>query len=172
MALGLRRESERSTARLRSASAPPFRIQTPPRSASACHPRISCSISRSLFTPTNAVAGLARLGGDEFVVMLRNIQGPDDATTVANRIINALQQPMRLSTHEILVTPSVGVAVYPSDATDVDTLLRNADLAMYFAKRQGPGRFALYKETMNASALMRLPLETQLRSALSPNEFY
>ncbi len=120
---------------------------------------------------TNAVAALARLGGDEFVVMLRDIQGPDDACTVANRVINSLRQPMRLSTHEILVTPSVGVAVYPSDAADVDTLLRNADLAMYFAKRQGPGRFALYKETMNASALMRLTLETQLRSALSRNEF-
>lgn len=122
-------------------------------------------------TPKNAVAGLARLGGDEFVVMLRDIQGPDDASTVANRVINALRQPMRLSTHEILVTPSVGVAVYPSDAADVDTLLRNADLAMYFAKRQGPGRFAFYKETMNASALMRLTLETQLRSALNRNEF-
>jgi diguanylate cyclase (GGDEF)-like protein len=120
----------------------------------------------------NSIDGdLARLGGDEFVVLLRNIKGPDDASTVANRIIQALRQPMHLATHEILVTPSVGAAVYPSDAADADTLLRNADLAMYFAKRQGPGRFALYKETMNASALMRLTLETQLRHALRRNEF-
>jgi len=118
-----------------------------------------------------AGADLARLGGDEFVLMLRDIKGPDDVSTVANRIIDALRQPMHLSTHEILVTPSVGGAIFPSDATDADALLRNADLAMYFAKRQGPGRFALYKETMNASALMRLTLEMQLRHALSRNEF-
>jgi diguanylate cyclase (GGDEF)-like protein len=113
---------------------------------------------------------VARLGGDEFVVLLRNIEAPQVACRVADRVIQALRQPLQLSAHEILVTPSVGIAIYPSDGLDVDTLGRNADLAMYFAKRQGPGRFALYEETMNAGGLMRLTIEIQLRSALSRNE--
>jgi diguanylate cyclase (GGDEF)-like protein len=120
--------------------------------------------------PDGSAMDVARLGGDEFVVLLRNIDAPAGACRVADRVIHALRQPMQLSAHEVLVTPSIGIAVYPSDGADVDTLGRNADLAMYFAKRLGPGRFALFEETMNASGLMRLSIETQLRSALSRNE--
>jgi diguanylate cyclase (GGDEF)-like protein len=127
-------------------------------------------VVRSVVTLGNPPADVGRLGGDEFAVLLRGVTGPEDACSVAKRVIHALRQPIRLSAHEILVTPSVGIAMYPADGADVDTLCRNADLAMYFAKRQGPGRFALYKETMNSSGLKRLTLESHLRNALSQNE--
>lgn len=113
---------------------------------------------------------VARLGGDEFVIVLNDIEGPDDACGLAERVINALSQPMHLSAHEILVTPSAGIALYPADGADVELLCRNADLAMYFSKRQGAGQFALYQETMNASGLHRLTIEAQLRNALARKE--
>ena len=115
-------------------------------------------------------SALARLGGDEFVVLLKNIQGPDEACALADRVIQALSQPMRLSVHEIIVTPSAGIAVYPADGTDAEMLCRNADLAMYFSKRQGAGQYALYQATMNARGLQRLTIEAQLRKALDRNE--
>lgn len=121
-------------------------------------------------SPDRPAMEVARLGGDEFVVLLRDLATPADACRVADRVIQALCEPLKLSTHEVLVTPSVGIAMYPADGTDVDTLGRNADLAMYFAKRQGPGRYALYEETMNASGLKRLTIENQLRTALNRNE--
>ena len=77
---------------------------------------------------------------------------------------------MRLSAHEILVTPSAGIAVYPADGADAEMLCRNADLAMYFSKRRGAGQYALYQETMNARGLQRLTIEAQLHNALAGNE--
>ncbi len=114
--------------------------------------------------------GLARLGGDEFVLLLRELVSPEDACQVAERILAALAEPMQLAEHAVRVTPSIGIALFPGDGPDVDTLCRNADLAMYFAKRQGPGRMALYKETMNAGGLKRLTLEAQLRDSIARNE--
>ena len=71
---------------------------------------------------------------------------------MAQRIIADLQVPMRLARHTLVVTPSIGIALYPADGAEVDTLLRNADLAMYYAKRKGPGMFAFYDASMNDSA--------------------
>ena len=112
-----------------------------------------------------------RLGGDEFIVMLPCIGGAEEAGAVASRLIAELQQPMRLALHTLVVTPSIGVALYPSDGTDVDSLLRNADLAMYFAKRRGPGTVAFFDAAMNAAALRRFTLEAKLRGALERGEF-
>jgi diguanylate cyclase (GGDEF)-like protein len=114
---------------------------------------------------------IARLGGDEFIVMLPDIHSASDAMTVANRLIDELQQPMRLALHTLVVTPSIGIALYPSDGEDVDTLLRNADLAMYFAKRKGPGMKAFFDPKMNDAALHRFTLEGKLRGALERGEF-
>ena len=113
---------------------------------------------------------LARLGGDEFMVLLPQIVSADEAGAVAERILRALTRPMRLAQHEVLVTPSIGVAVYPLDGIDHETLVRNADLAMYFAKRQGPGMFAFFDPTMNTGALKRLTVEAKLRNALANGE--
>ena len=114
---------------------------------------------------------IARLGGDEFIVILPNIRSTDDAAGVAGRLIAELQEPMRLALHTLVVTPSIGVAVFPADGVEVDTLLRNADLAMYFAKRKGPGMQAFYDSSMNDAALHRFTLEAKLRGALERNEF-
>jgi len=113
---------------------------------------------------------LSRLGGDEFMVILTDIGGPDQAGIVADRIVRMVAQPMRLAQHEVLVTPSVGIAMFPADGQDLDTLVRNADLAMYFAKRQGPGTFAFFDSAMNVSALKRLTMEGKLRGAIAGNE--
>ena len=78
---------------------------------------------------------------------------------------------MRLALHTLVVTPSVGIALYPSDGVDVDMLLRNADLAMYFAKRRSPGSFAFFDAAMNETALHRFTLEGKLREALEGGEF-
>ena len=114
---------------------------------------------------------IARLGGAEFIVILPNIRSADDAAAVAARLIAELQEPMRLALHTLVVTPSVGVAMYPSDGVEADTLLRNADLAMYFAKRKGPGMFAFFDASMNDAALHRFTLEAKLRGALERGEF-
>jgi diguanylate cyclase (GGDEF)-like protein len=114
---------------------------------------------------------IARLGGDEFIVILPNIRSADDAAGVAGRLIAELQEPMRLALHTLVVTPSIGVAVFPADGVEVDTLLRNADLAMYFAKRKGPGMHAFFDASMNDAALHRFTLEAKLRGALERNEF-
>jgi diguanylate cyclase (GGDEF)-like protein len=114
---------------------------------------------------------LARLGGDEFMVMLPNLQSARDAGAVAERLIRDLREPMQLALNSLVVTPSVGIAICPQDGADADTVLRNADLAMYFAKRKNPGTFAFYDVAMNASALQRFTIEGQLRGALERNEF-
>jgi diguanylate cyclase (GGDEF)-like protein/PAS domain S-box-containing protein len=115
-------------------------------------------------------AHLSRLGGDEFTVLLSNVIDSAEAKECAELIRQALVKPMRLAQHDVLVTPSVGIAMYPADGQDDETLLKNADLAMYFAKRRGGGGVAAFEPSMNAQALQRLTMEAQLRTALSNNE--
>lgn len=118
------------------------------------------------------VPRFARLGGDEFVVLLEGLSGPDDAAAVAARVVEHVSQPMRLAGHDVLVTPSIGVAMFPADGADADTLMRNADLAMYFAKRRSPGEFAFFDADMSAGALQRLAIEGELRSAIDRNQLW
>jgi predicted signal transduction protein with EAL and GGDEF domain len=99
-------------------------------------------------------------------VILPNIRSADDAAAVAARLIAELQEPMRLALHSLVVTPSIGIALFPADGVEVDTLLRNADLAMYFAKRKGPGMSAFFDASMNDAALHRFTLEAKLRGAM------
>ncbi len=114
---------------------------------------------------------LARLGGDEFLVLLPNLRNPADAGAVAERLIAALREPVQLAMNSLVVTPSVGIALYPQDGADAEMLLRNADLAMYFAKRRTPGTHAFFDVSMNANALHRFTTEEQLRGALERDEF-
>ena len=114
---------------------------------------------------------LGRLGGDEFVAILPEITSREVASAAADSIIVALQRPVRLGHHDIVVTPSVGIAISPDDGTDAATLLHNSDLAMYFSKRRGPGAWSFYDATMSDGALRRLTLEGKLRGALERQEF-
>ncbi len=118
-----------------------------------------------------AKRSMARLGGDEFIILLRDIDAATDVAAVAERLLRSLRQPMQLESHQVLVSPSIGIAIFPTDGGDVQTLFRNADLAMYFAKRQGPGRVAFFEESMSAGGLKRLTLEAKLRDALARDEF-
>ena len=112
----------------------------------------------------------ARLGGDEFMALLPEVVSPTEAGLIADRIAKALAQPVKLGLHELTVTPSIGIAMYPQDGADAETLLKHADLAMYAAKREAPGTFAFYNERMNVNAAKQLRLETLLRSALAKGE--
>ncbi len=113
---------------------------------------------------------IGRLGGDEFMVVLPDIGSSDDARLVADRLIAAIQQPMQLSTNTVIITPSIGIAISPTDGTDAASLLRHGDLAMYFAKRRWPGSCAFFDASMNEGMLQRYTIEGKLRGALERGE--
>jgi diguanylate cyclase (GGDEF)-like protein/PAS domain S-box-containing protein len=112
----------------------------------------------------------ARLGGDEFTVMLTGLALAEDAAKVAQRIVEAMARPFAVEGHELYVSASVGVAVYPEDGADVDTLLKNADVAMYNAKDDGRNNYKFYSSQLNARALDRLTLERDLHRAQERGE--
>ncbi len=110
---------------------------------------------------------VARLGGDEFTILLRRIDNSNDAARVASRILEALGAPFDLSGHEVVVDASIGIALYPDDGRNADGLLMHADLAMYHAKSRGRANFQFYHPDLNAKAMERLWLESELRRALT-----
>ena len=114
---------------------------------------------------------VARLGGDEFVVLLTELRQPEDAAIVAQRIIAALSEPIRLQEVEVYVTGSVGISTYPTDGQDVETLLKQADGAMYEAKAEGRNGYHFYTKDTQARAFERLSLESELRRALEHEQF-
>jgi diguanylate cyclase (GGDEF)-like protein/PAS domain S-box-containing protein len=114
---------------------------------------------------------VARLGGDEFVVLVEQTHGHEDAAGVARKLLSAAIQPVEILGQECRVTASVGIAMYPSDARDAQSLMKNADIAMYVAKEEGKNNFQFYSQTVSALHVGRLQLETNLRSALERNEF-
>jgi predicted signal transduction protein with EAL and GGDEF domain len=114
---------------------------------------------------------VARLGGDEFTVIMPGLSEPQDAAKLARRILSSLAHPIRLADRDIFVNASIGIAIYPQDGEDLETLLMHADTAMYQAKEQGGGSYQSYSRTMNATALQRLTLENSLRRAIEREEF-
>ena len=114
---------------------------------------------------------VGRLGGDEFALLLRLKGGLQDATVIVTKIRRILSQPFHLGGHEVAVTASIGVTIYPDDAADSDTLLRFADTAMYRAKQAGRDTFRFFTAQMNDDVVARLDLENALRRAVERNEF-
>lgn len=114
---------------------------------------------------------LARMGGDEFTVILADVEQPEEAAVVARKILDALSGPFFLGGREFFITASVGISIYPADGADVETLVKNADSAMYQAKEDGRNRYHLFTESLNAAALETMTLENSLRKALEREEF-
>ena len=113
---------------------------------------------------------VARLGGDEFVIILPGVQTPADAAMVASKIIGALSAPIQVEGHELHTSPSIGISVFPDDGPDGDSILKNADTAMYHAKSAGRNNYQFYAHEMNQVASERLNIERKLRHALTRNE--
>ncbi len=113
---------------------------------------------------------LARWGGDEFVMILRQIKSAEQAVKVAQRVIQILEPPFVFEGQELHVSASVGISIFPRDGDDIDTLIKNADTAMYRAKESGRGRCQLYKPKMHENTFQKLSLENRLRKAIDHNE--
>jgi diguanylate cyclase (GGDEF)-like protein/PAS domain S-box-containing protein len=114
---------------------------------------------------------VSRLGGDEFVVLLTSVSDVKYVGRIAQRIVEIMAQPFTLDQHELFITTSMGITIFPYDGDDPDTLLKNADVAMYNAKDQGKNTFRFYTQSMNETAYERLSIETNLRTALLREEF-
>lgn len=114
---------------------------------------------------------VARIGGDEFTVVLVNVDNADDAKKVAQKILKSLSVPFLIENYELFITASIGIAMYPADSENLDTLVKKADIAMYHAKGEGRNNFQFYAPQMDENADKRLLLETSLRKALDRDEF-
>ncbi|MSQ55648.1 MAG: bifunctional diguanylate cyclase/phosphodiesterase [Betaproteobacteria bacterium] len=113
---------------------------------------------------------ICRIGGDEFVIVLPEIKRSTDAANVAQKVIEGLSQPIRVQDRDLIVTPSIGISVFPDDGRDAETLIRNADAAMYHAKESGRCNYQFFTDQMNLAASRRLQIESDLRRALQKGE--
>jgi diguanylate cyclase (GGDEF)-like protein/PAS domain S-box-containing protein len=113
----------------------------------------------------------ARLGGDEFTIVIEQFDAKSQVAVVAEHLLKSLNKSYQIDTHEVFVSASMGITFYPSDGEDVDTLLKNADSAMYLAKEEGRNSYHFYTEELNQRAHERLHLENSLRLALERDEF-
>jgi len=129
------------------------------------------SVAKGLLDCVRASDTVSRQGGDEFVVLLSEIEQAEDAAISARRILDAVGKPHWIDDHDLHVTTSIGISVYPDDGMDADTLIKNADLAMYQAKENGHHGFKFFKPAMNERAVARQSIEEGLRRALERDGF-
>jgi diguanylate cyclase (GGDEF)-like protein len=114
---------------------------------------------------------VSRVGGDEFVIVVPGIATSGDASAVASKILEVLASAFHLHGNDLHVSTSIGIALYPSDGADAETLMRNADTAMYRAKDMGRGNYQFFTQHMNVAAQQRLALDNALRRAVEAREF-
>ena len=114
---------------------------------------------------------VARIGGDDFTILLREVTDADQVSGIARRILAAVVKPAMINGQECRLTASVGISLFPSDAKDEETLTKNAEAAMYAAKKTGHNSFLLHSDETKTQSIERLMLETGLRRALERNEF-
>lgn len=131
-----------------------------------------CAIAGRLEQSVRQTDTLARLGGDEFVIALTAVDHAEDISIVANSILTSLSVPINLEGIELYTSASIGIAVFPEDGLDVDTLLKHADMAMYKAKAYGRNNFQYFSHDMNEKATERLMLENDLRKACDRGELF
>jgi diguanylate cyclase (GGDEF)-like protein/PAS domain S-box-containing protein len=133
--------------------------------------KIIMEIARRLTPTLRDGDTIARFGGDEFAVLLADVSREETVAIVAQKVLAALSQPVLIDSHELYTSGSIGISIFPKDGHDSQTLLKNADTAMYRAKDAGRNNFQFYASEMNARALDRLKLEGRLRRALQQEEF-
>lgn len=114
---------------------------------------------------------LSRFGGDEFTLLLPDAQTEEAAIQVAEKILESIKQPFKLAGHDIFVGASIGISIYPDSGVTLDTLIKNADIAMYKVKKTGKDGYQLFSSEMNTSATERLTLEQDMRKAIENDEF-
>jgi diguanylate cyclase (GGDEF)-like protein/PAS domain S-box-containing protein len=128
------------------------------------------SVAERFRTAIREADTIARLGGDEFVVLAERLHTWEEATRLAHRLVKVLVEPLRLGAHELYLSASIGVSIYPRDGQTVETLLQHADVAMFRAKEKGGNNYQFYSEDMTVAALERVVLEGQLRKALEQGQ--
>ena len=119
------------------------------------------SISKRLVNCVRGSDTVSRQGGDEFVVLLSEVDHPKDVTIMARRILQAIAEPHPINPHDLHVTASIGISVYPGDGPDAETLIKNADTAMYQAKDDGRQGYQFFKPVMNVRAVERQSIEVK-----------
>lgn len=115
---------------------------------------------------------IARLGGDEFIYLVEDLDKPENAGRIAQKINESFKQPFVLNKHVLHISTSIGISFFPDDGLNSTQLLKNADVSMYHAKEQGVGNYCFYRSDMNKAMHERLAIENELRNAISNNEFY
>ena len=133
--------------------------------------RVLLAVSDRVKSAMREADSVGRMGGDEFVVVAPDIHGVEDAVHIAQKVRDRIREPVQIEGRELFVSGSMGIAMYPNDGEDAETLLKNADTAMYRAKSQGSDMFQLYTPEMNAHASEQLALESALRRAVEAKEF-
>ena len=113
---------------------------------------------------------IARIGGDEFVIMLRKVSDQSQVAAVARKILAAVVKPLTIHDHECRITASIGISMFPTDALDEESLIKNADAAMYVAKEEGRNGFRFHFQDITSQSIERLTLEASLRGALERDE--
>ena len=128
-------------------------------------------IASRLKQTLRATDTVARLGGDEFVILIEEVNESSQVATVAHKILSVVIKPMVLMGEECRVTASIGISMYPKDAENEQSLMKNADIAMYFAKEEGKNNYQFYSKDIQSKSIERLSIETNLRLALERKEF-
>lgn len=132
---------------------------------------VLCQIAERLKACLRESDTLARLGGDEFIVMLPDIHGFDDAGLVAHKIVEDMAKPFSLEGRELFLSSSLGIAMFPENGEDGETLMRHSDIAMYDVKAKGKNGFAFFTQAMNEGSSQRLAMANDLRKALEGGQF-
>jgi diguanylate cyclase (GGDEF)-like protein/PAS domain S-box-containing protein len=129
------------------------------------------SVSKRLLASVRSSDTVSRQGGDEFVILLSEIAHPEDAATSAKKILLSLNAPHSIVGQDLHINGSIGISIYPQDGEDAETLIKNADTAMYHAKESGRNNFQYFKSEMNMKSVERQSVEGSLRGALEREEF-